>query len=159
MINQPWKKLIAFNNFFSLDIYELLCHFEYIRGRIMTDEKITRTPGIPPADFHLAHQSGNGENQHKHRKDEKPEIPDEVKDHFSEIRFLVERINLKLEKDKSPLRFEIDQIHDEITIDVIKIEPDGESSIILHKNITHQSFIEAVRHILNEEGFMIDSQG
>ena len=67
--------------------------------------------------------------------------------------------NFRLGEEKSPLRFILNREGDSIIVDIVRLSDAGGPVSVLHKNITHERFREAVRHILEGEGLIIDTLG
>ncbi len=125
----------------------------------MIDDKISSTPpiGVPPHE--MAQGSGGRQNGHREQDSGPDDAPDEVMKHFDELKTLVEQANFRLEEGKSPLRFILNREGESIIIDIVRLSATGGPVTVLHKNITHERFKEAVKHILKGEGLIIDTLG
>lgn len=123
----------------------------------MSDESIKGPSSIIPSELKLNHEKEkNSDNEKREGEKKDKQKAEEVRDHFNDLRVMVEKANEQLGDDNVPFRFGIEQTGNDIIINIMKINEQGEAASIIKKNITHDSFIETARHILNGEGFLID---
>ena len=125
----------------------------------MIDDKISSTPPVMVPGHEMNPDGGGRHDQHGRNRQDTAGQPDEVRGHYEELIVLVEQGNFRLLEEKSPFRFVLNREGESIIIDIIRLSPAGEAESILHKNITHEKFREAVSHILRGEGLVIDRLG
>lgn len=92
----------------------------------------------------------------KKKKDKRPE--DEAKDHFTELTRSADQVHEILLKKNSPYRFCIYREKQEIFIDLVILNADGDIDSTIKKNITHQEFSEIIRNIEMLDGLIIDTK-
>ncbi len=95
-------------------------------------------------------ESGGGEPRDK---------GDEAGKHFESLRRSADLINEDLEKKNSWYRFYIYRESDDIFINLVRLDGNGEIVEVIRKNITHQEFSGLIKRLENGEGFIIDSSG
>ena len=84
---------------------------------------------------------------------------DEAGDHFESLKETADLVNGDLEKKNSPYRFYIYREHDDIYINLVRLDGDGNIVEVKRKNITHQEFTDLLRQIQVGEGLFFDSTG
>ncbi len=92
-----------------------------------------------------------------HGKKEEP--GDEAGKHFDSLKDAADQANSELEKKKSSYRFYIYQEENDIFINLVRLDGDGNVAEVKKKNITHQEFAELIKHIQEGEGLFFDSTG
>lgn len=124
-------------------------------------EKLEPAPlKLYPADrpIPVAGQDGSGGRQ-PDRQPRRPPPEEEAKDHFAELARAAEAAHRKLELKKSPYRFCVYRVGDQVFIDLLLLGPDGKSREVKAKNITHDKFARWLTHIEQGEGLFFDDQG
>ena len=123
----------------------------------MSDDKIKKLESITPTGTHF-----NPDAQKKEPRQEQEghggEKRDKVKDHYSEISVMIERANGKLRVKSAPYRFGLRREGEDIIIDIIRINEKGETISVSQRNITHENVNEVVKHIVEREGILFDSE-
>jgi len=109
-------------------------------------KKIDNTEG-----FNKKNQKRQTKNKKKEKKKE-----EEAKDHFQELAETAERIHKILEEKKQPFRFCIYKEKNEVFIDFVLLDAKGKINKTIKKNITHNEFIEIIKHIETLDGFLVD---
>lgn len=123
----------------------------------MSDEFIKKPSSIVPSDFKLNHERDRHAGyENKNDDNSRGQEKDEAGDHYTDLKYMVERANDRLENDTAPFRFGIEQTAGEIIIDIMKVDEKGDVISVVKKNITHEGFLEIAGHILNGEGFLVD---
>ena len=91
------------------------------------------------------------------KKQEQHQRPyEKAKDHFGELSKAVERAHKILEELQSPYRFCIYKKEDEIFIDIVILDENGDAKLLKQENITYEKFYTLLKRIERGEGFMLD---
>ncbi|MBN2158612.1 MAG: hypothetical protein JW807_04395 [Spirochaetes bacterium] len=83
----------------------------------------------------------------------------EVGDHFESLKNAADQVNRELEIKKSPYRFYIYREFDDVFINLVRMDGDGNIAEVKRKNITHQEFNDLIKQIQEGEGLFFDSIG
>lgn len=81
---------------------------------------------------------------------------EENKDHFEELANEAELANEMLIREDAPYRFCIHRDGDQILIDIVTLDEEGNIATLVQKDITHQDFRLWAQHIGDEEGLVFD---
>ncbi|MFC1669751.1 hypothetical protein ACFL20_05110 [Spirochaetota bacterium] len=121
--------------------------------------KVIKLKSVIPA-YTEVNPDGRHGNDYQHREKESKKHnheQTEVKDHIQELTDVIEIINVKLEGKKSKFRLYLNEENDNILIDILVTDENGEILDILKKDITHRDFFDYIRDILEGEGILFDS--
>jgi len=83
---------------------------------------------------------------------------DEAKDHFEQLANTAELANKALLQEQSRYRFCIYRKGEDVYIDVVILDENGEVASIVQKEITHEDFARWLAHIEEEEGLVLDKR-
>jgi hypothetical protein len=82
-----------------------------------------------------------------------------AKDCFKNLAHAAERAHVVLSKGGSPYRFCVYRDGEEIFIDIVILDENGEAQSLVQKNITHDEFLTWIRHIEEGRGLLLDAVG
>jgi uncharacterized FlaG/YvyC family protein len=91
--------------------------------------------------------------------EQKEKQNDEAGDHFESLKETADLVNRELEQKNSSYRFYLYRENDDIYINLVRLDGDGNIVEVKRKNITHQEFTELLRQIQVGEGLFFDSTG
>lgn len=115
----------------------------------MDDEiQVNKVVRVIPQKTHL--KPGKKKDQQEHTSN------DEAGSHFQQLYSATELANDVLEKDKSPYRFRVYQEGEEVFIDIVIIDDDGNIKETKKTNITHEEFTTWLNHIEQGNGLFFD---
>ena len=115
----------------------------------MEDEiRINKTVRVIPQKTSLKPGKKKNQQEHKHR--------DEAGSHFQQLSKAAELAHDTLERNHSPYRFCVYQEGEEVFIDIVIIDDDGEIKETKKKNITHDEFSTWLNHIEQGNGLFFD---
>lgn len=102
-----------------------------------------------------------GEHEYRRQQQESDakEPPRYVAGHYDELEKEVVYANYLLEQEGSPYRFNLNRSDDNIFIDIVVLDEEGNIQQTLRKNITHHDFYRFRVAILEGEGLILDNIG
>jgi len=92
-------------------------------------------------------------------REHKEKRNDEAGDHFESLKETADLVNRDLDHKNSPYRFYLYREHEEIYINLVRLDGEGSVVEVKKKNITHQEFTDLIRQIQDGEGLFFDSTG
>jgi uncharacterized FlaG/YvyC family protein len=133
--------------------YERTSVLEKVMGSNL--DKINKSDLIGSRDPVIEPDIKKRESGHEHKEKQN----DEAGDHFESLKETADLVNRDLEQKNSPYRFYIYQEHEEIYINLVRLDGEGSVVEVKKKNITHQEFTDLIRQIQDGEGLFFDSIG
>lgn len=97
------------------------------------------------------------EEERRRRQQKEPE--DEAKDHFEELAEAAEEAHKLLVRNRSPYRFCVYRRGDEVLIDVLVLDENGQTKAVMAKEISHDQFSKWLGAIESGEGLFFDAEG
>lgn len=100
-----------------------------------------------------------GAKKHENRHGHKGKQEDEAAAHFESLKTAADLANSELEKKNLPYRFYIYREFDEIFVNLVLLDKNGNIVEVKKKNITHQEFADLIQNIQNGEGLFYNTVG
>ncbi len=97
--------------------------------------------------------------KHEHGHEQKGKQDDEAAAHFESLKNAADLANRELEKKNSPYRFYIYREFEEIFINLVLLDGNGNILEVKKNNITHREFNDLINNIQNGEGLFYNTVG
>lgn len=97
--------------------------------------------------------------KHEHGHEQKGKRDDEAAAHFESLKNAADLANRELEKKNSPYRFYIYREFEEIFINLVLLDGNGNILEVKKNNITHREFNDLINNIQNGEGLFYNTVG
>ncbi len=91
------------------------------------------------------------------KKHKKRRHHQEAKKHFQELSAIVDETHKELEDKNSPFRVCVYEEDDEIFIDIVTIDENGNTSQVYKHDISHAELDDIIQHIKSGRGLILDA--